>query len=150
MIKPVRLFTDKILHQKCNLVTDFSNMESVGQDLIESCFAYRGVGLAAPQIGLDIQACALFLESKTKQIIICNPKILNQSTDLSVEQEGCLSAPGMTVRVQRPIWVEFEYQKLNGEKDTMKLEGYDARIFFHEYMHLLGRTIVDHLMGMGL
>lgn len=148
MIKPVKLYIEPILHKSCSIVTEFSNLQELGMDMIETMFAYKAVGLAANQIGLGIQMAALNLDNKTKQMVICNPKILNQSKETDIMDEGCLSSPGMSVRVQRPIWVEFEYQLLTGEKATKRLEGYNSRIFFHEYRHLLGRTIVDHLMGL--
>jgi peptide deformylase len=78
--------------------------------------------------------------------MVANPvNICYNKEDQDIQVEGCLSAPNISVKIKRPTWVEFEYQKLNGEKDKMRLEGFDCRIFFHEYSHLQGKMITDSI-----
>ena len=145
-IKPVRLFLDPILHKPCELITDFTGLDNLAGDMIETCLAYKGVGLAANQIAVDKNIALLYLENKTKLILVANLLILRYTKETDIQKEGCLSCPGVSVPIERPLGVEFEYYNLSGEKKQMKLEGFDARIFFHEYQHLQGILIIDNLM----
>jgi peptide deformylase len=146
-VLPVRLFIDKVLHQSTELVTNFNSEElfNLSQDMVETMMANRGIGLAAPQIGVSKNLAVLWLKDKTEIKVVANLKLICYAKESRIELEGCLSAPGISIKMQRPTWVEFEYQKLNGEKDKMRLEGYDSRIFFHEYFHLQGRMITDSI-----
>jgi len=147
MIKPVLLFTSPILHKPCKLVDNFNSPElfQLAQDMLETMGGYHGIGLAANQIGVDKNLCILSLENKTRQIVIANLQLICYNKETTEELEGCLSAPNISVKIKRPTWVEFEYCKLNGEKDKMRLEGFDARIFFHEFEHLQGIMITDSI-----
>jgi peptide deformylase len=146
-ILSVRLFTDKVLHQSTDLVTNFNSEDlfKLSQDMIETMFQYKGIGLAAPQVGVDKNLAVLWLKEKTEILVVANIGKICYNKEWSEELEGCLSAPNISVKIKRPTWVEFEYQKLNGEKDKMRLEGFDSRIFFHEYSHLQGQMITDSI-----
>jgi peptide deformylase len=144
----VRLFTDKVLHKPTELITNFNSEElfKLSQDMIETMFALKGIGLAAPQVGLAKQLFVANIEDKSRIIMVANPKVLCYNKEVGTEEyEGCLSAPNISVKIKRPTWVEFEYQKLNGEKDKMRLENFDARVFFHEADHIFGRMITDSI-----
>jgi peptide deformylase len=143
---PVRLYTDKILHQSCEPVINFVGLDALAQDMIETMFAYKGVGLAAPQIGLGSQLAVLNIENKSKLIALANIKIICYNKEMDLQQEGCLSCPGVSVPVKRYLGVEIEAQNLLGEKVNYKFDGYDARILQHEYDHLQGRLITQGLI----
>ena len=147
MILPVRLFIDPILHKPTELVTNFNSDELF--DLVASMLLTmqenRGIGLAAPQVGVDKNLAVLWLKEKTEILVVANIGKICYNKEWSEELEGCLSAPNISVKIKRPTWVEFEYQKLNVEKDKMRLEGFDSRIFFHEYSHLQGQMITDSI-----
>ena len=113
--------------------------------MLSTMFENKGIGLAAPQIGLAKQLFVANIEDKSRIIMVANPVIICYNKERTEELEGCLSAPNISVKIKRPTWVEFEYCKLNGEKDKMRLENFDARIFFHEYSHLQGQMITDSI-----
>lgn len=141
----IRLFTDPILHRPCELVTDFSNLEQLVQDMLLTMSLNRGIGLAANQVGISKQICVMHLENKTKLLGLVNPKILRYSKEKDEQIEGCLSAPGISVKVKRPKLVEIEAQTLTGEKVQYRFDGFDARIMQHEIAHLQGLLICDDI-----
>ena len=145
MILPVRLYIDKVLHMPCDVITDFTNLQDLAESMLSTMFENKGIGLAAPQIGLAKQLFVANIEDKSRIIMVANPTKICYNKEMTEELEGCLSSPGISVKIKRPTWVEFEYCKLNGEKDKMRLEGFDARIFFHEYQHCCGIMITDNI-----
>lgn len=145
-IKPVRLFTDSILHKPTKFITDFTDIQDLAESMLSTMYANNGIGLAAPQVGIAKQLFIANIENKSKIIMVANPKIICYNNIVEELAEGCLSAPGVLIKMKRPTLVEFEYSKLNGDRDKMKLEGFDARIFFHEWCHLQGQVITDSLM----
>lgn len=146
MILPVRLYTDKILHKSCEPIIDFTNLESLAQDMIQTMQAYRGVGIAANQLGLGSQLCVLNIEDKSKILVLANIKIKCYTKETGIEKEGCLSCPGVTIPVKRYLGVELEAQLLTGEKVEFKFKDFDARILQHEYDHLQGKLIINNLI----
>jgi len=140
---PIRLFIEPVLHAPCELVIDFSNLSEIVELMLLTMDANRGIGLAANQVGIPKQICVINLENKTKLMGLVNPRIIRYSKDKAIELEGCLSAPGISVNVKRPLWVEAEAQLLSGEKVSYRFEGFDCRVFMHEYFHLQGRMITD-------
>jgi len=112
---------------------------------------YGGMGIAAPQLGITRRL--LLIESKPNErypnapfinlIVIANPQIISSSVHLEEDWEGCLSVEGQRVKISRPIEVTFTFQDEVGLQQEMTLEGFGARIFFHEYDHLEGLTILD-------
>lgn len=147
MNKPIRLFTDKVLHTSCQQITEFDEqLQELAQDMIETMHCNRGIGLAAPQIGVSKQLILMNLEDKTKLLGLVNPKIILYSKDdRDTQVEGCLSAPGISVKVKRYKIVEVEGQTLTGEKVQFRFDGFDARIVQHEIGHLQGRLICDDI-----
>ena len=114
-----------------------------------------GMGIAAPQLG--IQRRLFLIESKPNEryplapiidlLVIVNPKVLSRSAEVSRDWEGCLSVSGQRVKVSRPQEVCFTYQDETGTIKKMTLKGFGARIFFHEYDHLEGLTILERALG---
>src|SRR5271169_929615 len=96
-VLPVRLFTDKILHQPCLPITDFTGLDNIVESMISTMFEFRGVGLAAPQVGLPLNLAVMHLENKTKIIVVVNPKILCYTKETEIQLEGCLSCPGVSI-----------------------------------------------------
>jgi peptide deformylase len=145
MILPVRLYIDPILKKPTELITDFSNLEELAGNMIQTMLEYRGVGLAANQVGISKNLAALYLVDKTQILVVANIIIKGYTKETDIQHEGCLSCPGVSVPVKRYLGIEFEAQRLNGDKINLKLEGYDARILQHEFEHLQGRMIIDSL-----
>jgi peptide deformylase len=146
MILPIRLYTDKILKQPCDLITDFTGLDKLAGDMIETMLAYKGIGLAANQVGVNKNLAALYLEDKTKIIMVANIIIKGYTKETDVQNEGCLSCPGVSIPIKRHLGIDIEAQRLNGEKINLRFEGFDARILQHEYWHLQGSTIADEIM----
>ena len=110
--------------------------------MFETLEAYKGVGLAAVQVGINEQ---IFVVSVNKDVFaVINPKILKPAGH-DVMEEGCLSIPYVQVDVKRPksIWVEFT--DIENRRVQARLDGLLARVFQHEYDHLHGKLIVDYL-----
>jgi peptide deformylase len=123
----------------------------IAKEMFLVMYATSGVGLAAPQVGIN-KKLMVYNQSgdKTKwleEVIMVNPKIVAYSDAISLEQEGCLSFPGMNGDVERSKWIKVEAQKLNGKKMKKKFIGWEARIFQHEYDHLDGIVYPDRLEG---
>src|SRR5713226_9042197 len=100
-IKPVRLFTDKILHKPVDLITDFTGLDNLAGDMIETMLSYRGIGLSANQIGENKNLAVLYLENKTKIILVANIRKIGYTKESDIQEEGCLSCPGVLVPMRR-------------------------------------------------
>lgn len=102
-----------------------------------------GIGLAASQIGESKSIIAAFFEGKSQVFI--NPKIVRKSRKTEVMEEGCLSFPGLFLKIKRAKEVELEFLNLQGEKIKMKVDGLSARVFQHEIDHLDGILFIDKM-----
>ena len=145
-VKPVRLYIDPILNKPVAPVTDFTALDNLAGDMIETMLSYRGIGLSANQIGENKNLAVLYLEEKTKIIVVANIKIKGYTKETEILNEGCLSCPGVSVAVRRALGVQIEAQRLSGEVVNLKFEGFDARILQHEYDHLNGKLIINNLI----
>lgn len=123
----------------------------------------EGVGLAATQVGESIKLLVLssyvFLsedERRARQaegdtadmgedIAVINPEIIEESDELTVDYEGCLSFPEVYIKVKRPLWVKIKAQRLDGSEFELYGEGFGARAILHEIDHLTGKVMTDHL-----
>lgn len=104
-------------------------------DLAQSMMKHGGVGLAANQIGLPYRAFAI----AANPILVCfNPRIVNVSTEEIELEEGCLTFPGLILKIKRPGAIKVRYTYPNGETVTTQYNGITARIFQHELDHLNG------------
>lgn len=106
-----------------------------------------GIGLAAPQIGLNIQVATIDLsvgENKDQLITICNPEIISAEGEQR-NDEGCLSIPDFSEMVVRPQKIAVRGRNLNGDEIIIEAEGLLARCFSHEIDHLNGILFIDRL-----
>ena len=117
-------------------------------DMEETCLAVRGVGLAANQIGLDLRLAVILLpnpedeKAPPTRYVIINPKILSMRGEI-VEEEGCLSIPGLWADVKRATDVTVKYLDENGVEQVKRARGLLAKAFQHEVDHLDGKLFVD-------
>lgn len=118
-----------------NLVTT-----QLAVDLTETMIDSGGVGFSAPQLGVKSR---VFVIRAEPVIAFYNPVVVDFSEQESVEKEGCLSFPGLFVKVKRPLSVRVRFQKPDGTTDTMKFNGVTARIVQHEMDHLDGIIFFD-------
>jgi len=129
---------DPILRTQLPLF-DFSNPPvdpiQLAKDLTETMIANKGMGLAANQVGLPYRVFVL----TGQQILACfNPKVVDFSPEEVYINEGCLSYPGLVVKIKRPQEIRVRFTMPNGETRTAKFEGLTARCFLHELDHLNG------------
>jgi peptide deformylase len=102
-----------------------------------------GIGLSANQVGLDIR---MFVMGHGETLYtIFNPEIITTSNDLVSLDEGCLSFPGVYLKISRPSSVYVRFQNVKGERREETLSGLTARIFLHEYDHMIGVTFKERV-----
>jgi len=136
---------DEVLREKCKPVTEFDDaLRILIQAMYETMEEANGIGLAAPQVGVDKRFFVVGLPDGTKKEFI-NPRITGTSVETSPYEEGCLSLPEVYHEVIRPSKVIIEAQDMNGNPFTLKASGLMARVIQHEYDHLDGVLFIDHL-----
>lgn len=116
-------------------------------DMLETMYAEKGIGLAAIQIGVAKRVIVmdLALEDKTNPLYFANPKILWHSKTLTSYNEGCLSVPEFFDDVDRPSQCEVSFLDYNGKKQELKCDGLLATCIQHEIDHLEGILFIDYL-----
>ena len=120
-------------------VSENANREQIKNDLIETMKNFNGVGLSANQVGILERVFIMYSDVKKREIIACfNPIIISVSDEEIFMEEGCLTHPGLWLKVNRPDSIEVEYENENGEKQKKAMFGLEARIFQHEYDHMEG------------
>ena len=128
-----------ILRVRMESVSEDCNREKVRQDLIDSMEHYQGVGLSANQIGIIERVFIMYEDVGTRKILTCfNPKLLETSKEQILMDEGCLTYPGVWLKVKRPIAIKVEFEDEKGEKHEREFQGLTSRIFQHEYDHMQG------------
>jgi peptide deformylase len=112
----------------------------LAKDLYETMVVNKGLGLAAPQVGLPYRVFAMYA---VPGIVCFNPRIVDMSKETILLEEGCLSYPHVFLNVKRPRKIKVRYQEPNGEPQTKVLDGMTARCFMHELDHLNGTTFLQ-------
>jgi peptide deformylase len=135
-----------ILHTACekfDFLNPQVNIVEFANTLISTMNENFGLGLAANQIGEPLQIFAMRGE---QPIIVINPQILEYSTELVELEEGCLSYSGQYPKIKRPIWIKARFNLVNGQKKTFRFEGITARVFQHEFDHVMtGAVMFDKM-----
>ena len=127
------------------------NRQEIKDNLIETMQHYEGIGLSANQVGVMERVFVMYNHVETKQIIACfNPKIIKEGEEKVLIDEGCLSFPGLWVKVNRSETIEVEYEDENGEKVQRELYGLQSRIFQHEYDHMEGSNFTEKVSKLKL
>lgn len=149
MIREILKYGAPELEKKSEPVTEFNQeIEELARDMLETMYAAPGIGLAAPQIGINIRLIVIDLsagEEEGHQIIMANPEILEEDRENQRGEEGCLSIPGFTAVVERPARVRVQGQDLSGCRVEMDADGLLARAFCHEIDHLDGILYLDRI-----
>jgi peptide deformylase len=118
-------------------------MEMLVKRLKMTMKLYGGIGLSANQCGVFERVFVIGTDHF--QIACINPRIIGQAPSTIKVEEGCLSFPGLHVKLDRPDWVEVEFTNEMGELKHMRLEGITARCFQHELDHMNGIRMIDHI-----
>jgi peptide deformylase len=150
-ILAIRIYPDPILRAKCRPVTEIdARVRKLAADMVETMHAAPGVGLAAPQVGVDLRLAVVDVtigEDPSQVQVLVNPEVVERS-GLEAEVEGCLSLPGITDKVDRPVAVTVHAQDLEGRPFELKAEGFPARAICHEIDHLDGILFTDRLTSL--
>ena len=139
MIRDLVKSDDKILHQRVKPCDVNLDRHFLAKTLIENMLHYDGVGLSANQIGIEERAFAMIRDIEYNDIIVCfNPRIVKRYDDEVWCEEGCLSFPDEIINIQRPDRIVVKYEDEDKKDHKIKLDGFAARIFQHEFDHLNG------------
>jgi peptide deformylase len=149
MIYPIVKYGQPVLEEKAAIITEFDTPElnKLLDDMFESMYAARGVGLAAPQIGIGKRVAVIDIttgEDATQKIVLINPEII-ATEGTQTGEEGCLSIPTFRETVTRAQRVTVRAQ--DGKGKTFEMTGEDllARAFLHETDHLSGKLYINHI-----
>ena len=141
-------YGDPILEKPTTPVSKFdAELEQLTEDMFASMYAAQGVGLAAPQIGLNLRLAVVDVttgKNPEAKIVLANPEIIHAEGEKR-EEEGCLSIPGFRGYVVRPHFVTVRAQNAKGETFEIRGEDLLARAFCHEIDHLNGILFIQHL-----
>ena len=148
MIRTVLKYGAAELETKSRSINQFDEeTKTLAQDMLETMYAAPGIGLAAPQVGINLCLIVVDIsggEEQGHQIVLVNPEIREQEGSQDGE-EGCLSIPGFTAVVERPDRVVVTGQDLDGNSQEKEAEGLLARVLCHEVDHLGGILYLDRI-----
>ena len=150
-VLPIRLYPDPVLRVQCAPVEDFGpDLTRLVADMIETIHAAPGVGLAAPQVGVELRVAVVDatagMDLDAVRVLV-NPRVVD-SAGVETDTEGCLSIPDFTEKVTRPATVRIAATDLEGLPFEMDAEELEARAIQHELDHLDGVLFVDRLRGL--
>ena len=136
--------THPILHErvkKCSYDLDRSKISKI---LYDNMVLHNGVGLSANQIGINERVFIMIKDLEYNEILTCfNPRIVKQSSKTCVMEEGCLSYPDEFLDVERSESVVVKYEDEHKVDHKIKLEGFAARVFLHEFDHMEGINFTE-------
>lgn len=163
MVLPIVRYPEPVLRAKCRPITEITDVtRQLAADMLETMRAANGVGLAAPQIGVDQQLavidvshnpeCISYLKVNGAEanmvqhmpVVFLNPR-LDLGRDKGTDEEGCLSFPRLRGDIRRATDIKVTFQNLEGETITMETDGLLARAFQHEIDHLNGILFIDRM-----
>jgi len=145
----VLIYPDPVLRRGGQPITEFGPaLRELADRMIEAMYEEGGVGLAAPQVGIEQKLLVLnpsgSKDDRSGELVICNPRIVRKK-GREFGEEGCLSFPGIHAEVERWVDITVAYQDLDGREQTLKCDTWLARIVQHEIDHLEGVFFVDRL-----
>ena len=139
MLKDLIPSEDSLLHRKIEKCSYNLDRQEISDTLRENMFHHKGVGLSANQIGIGERVFVMMVDIDEEETIICfNPRIIKESKDEVVMEEGCLSYPDKFLEIKRPSSIVVKYEDEEKVLHKVKMTGYTARIFQHEYDHMEG------------
>jgi peptide deformylase len=134
-------------------------LRQFAQDMLETMYESKGIGLAAQQVGRALQFCVVDVPAEADKdeegnrlnpdlampMRVCNPKVLATSKETWIYEEGCLSFPEVHGKITRPLAITLEYADLDGKVRTIEARGLVARCLLHEIDHLNGVLFIDRM-----
>jgi peptide deformylase len=147
-------FPNTLLRSRCEewvfkdnqYIIDAKKLE---QDMIDTMFAHDGIGLAAPQVGINTRMFVMGHKSnpETAQAFF-NPVVVATTNDVDDLEEGCLSFPGIFINIKRPKKIKARWQNSQGEWQESEFDGYNCKCFLHEFDHLEGILFQDRVSSL--
>lgn len=143
---PIILYPSKILRQKSISIKEFhtKELDILVKNMSDTLLESKGAGLAAPQIGKNIQLIAI--NTKEGIVTLFNPIIIKKSWKKNIDEEGCLSVPGIFGLVKRSNAIIVKAQDIDGKKTTLNANGLISRVLQHEIDHLNGILFIDRVL----
>ena len=149
-VKKVVTYGHTVLRKVSSDITDFSNLDSLIQDLFDTMYEFDGIGLASNQIGIDKRIFVVDIshmeesdEESNKPLVFINGRVDN-TVGSDVDSEGCLSLPEIRINVERYESIRYKYLDRDLNKHSTNFSGLLARIIQHENDHLDGKLITDY------
>jgi peptide deformylase len=140
---------DRVLRQTAKRVAKVdAEVRQIVEDMLRTMYSADGIGLAAPQVAVAKQIIVIDIdpeEATNAPLILINPVIRKKSTDITVDQEGCLSIPGVYLEVKRPEVIEIAFKDELGRPQAIRAKGLLSRAIQHEMDHLSGVLFVDRV-----
>jgi len=151
MAMELSIYPDKVLRARCTPVKEVDNAcLRKAEQMLRFMYDVKGVGLAGPQVSWTKRIVALdATPERAGGCVLVNPRIISSQGE-SVEEEGCLSLPGIYAQVARAEKVVVAAYTLDGERVEMEAEGLESRVWQHEIDHLNGMLFVDRLLPSAL
>ena len=141
----IRVIGDPVRKQRADDITDIDGkLARLVDDMIATMYAAPGVGLAAPQVGVQKRLFVWDIDDGTGAHAIVNPEIVESDGEWTY-QEGCLSVPGLSWEITRPNHVHVVGRDLEGNEVSFDASEFEGRMFQHELDHINGVLLVDRL-----
>ena len=132
-------------------VSEEADRKQIKEDLFETMEHYKGIGLSGNQVGIMERVFSMYSDFAKREKIICfNPKIITLSEETVLMDEGCLSYPGLWLKVRRAEGIEVTYENVKGELQEKAMFGLEARVFQHEYDHMEGTNFTKRVSKLKL
>lgn len=151
MIYPIVKYGNPVLEKAAEPVTEFGDeLKKLIEDMFDSMYEAKGVGLAAPQIGISKRLAVIdvtFKEDPKARLVLANPEIIH-TEGKQTQSEGCLSIPEFREPVTRANRVTVRAQDMNGKWFEKTGEELLARAFLHETDHLNGKLYISHISAL--
>jgi len=148
-VRDIVYWPDKRLRQETKQIDEINDeIRELYTDMIDTMYAYNGLGLAAIQIGAPHKMFIVASElvgdpTRTEPWAFINPEVMSSSTELERANEGCLSFPEIFVPIDRPVKSRMKALGIDGEEFEIDGEGLLSRCLLHEFDHLTGKLMVD-------
>ena len=141
----IRIVGDPVLRQRAHEVEDIDGrLVKLANDMIPTMYEAKGLGLAAPQIGVQKRLFVYDMQDERGPQVLVNP-VISESRGEWVYEEGCLSVPGLHWEIVRPKEVHLTGLDLDGNEVSIEADELLARLFQHELDHLDGVLLLEHL-----
>lgn len=155
MLRPILIHPDPRLKKVCDPVPDITDIiRGLAGDMLDTMYNAPGIGLAAPQIGVNARLLVMDCAKRDDEaaspepMVLINPEIVQSSEEVSEYEEGCLSIPEVFAPVTRPKDVRVSYLDRDGNPHERDFEGIWSVCVQHEIDHLNGKLFIDYLSPM--